>query len=95
MIREADIDGDGHINYEEFVRMMMARWFPINLNCWYSDLASYILLLYIQFYFLDPLTPDLKKAIFETYSNHKINWVKIENKIRFLNFIIYLKQSFY
>lgn len=27
MIREADIDGDGHINYEEFVRMMMARWF--------------------------------------------------------------------
>lgn len=28
MIREADIDGDGHINYEEFVRMMMARWFP-------------------------------------------------------------------
>jgi calmodulin len=26
MIREADIDGDGHINYEEFVRMMMAKW---------------------------------------------------------------------
>jgi len=25
MIREADIDGDGHINYEEFVRMMMAH----------------------------------------------------------------------
>lgn len=25
MIREADIDGDGHINYEQFVRMMMAR----------------------------------------------------------------------
>ena len=25
MIREADIDGDGHINYEEFVRMMMAK----------------------------------------------------------------------
>ena len=24
MIREADIDGEGHINYEEFVRMMMA-----------------------------------------------------------------------
>lgn len=23
MIREADIDGDGHINYEEFVRVMM------------------------------------------------------------------------
>ena len=27
MIREADIDEDGVINYEEFVRMMMARYF--------------------------------------------------------------------
>ncbi len=27
MIKEADIDGDGHINYQEFVAMMMAkRW---------------------------------------------------------------------
>lgn len=25
MIKEADLDGDGHINYEEFVRMMMAK----------------------------------------------------------------------
>jgi len=25
MIHEADVDGDGCINYEEFVRMMMAR----------------------------------------------------------------------
>ena len=25
MIREADIDGDGQINYEEFVRMMMSK----------------------------------------------------------------------
>lgn len=25
MIREADIDGDGQINYEEFVKIMMAR----------------------------------------------------------------------
>lgn len=25
MIKEADLDGDGHINYEEFVRMMMAH----------------------------------------------------------------------
>ena len=24
MIREAEIDGDGQINYEEFVKMMMA-----------------------------------------------------------------------
>lgn len=32
MIREADIDGDGHINYEEFVRMMMARWFDLSIK---------------------------------------------------------------
>merc|ERR1719343_1696454 len=25
MIREADIDGDGQINYDEFVKMMMAK----------------------------------------------------------------------
>ena len=35
MIREADIDGDGHINYEEFVRMMMAKWSDYE----YSDVA--------------------------------------------------------
>merc|ERR1719375_927852 len=26
MIREADVDGDGQINYDEFVKMMMAKW---------------------------------------------------------------------
>jgi calmodulin len=26
MIREADIDGDGQVNYEEFVTMMMSKW---------------------------------------------------------------------
>ncbi|KAG6414006.1 hypothetical protein SASPL_126722 [Salvia splendens] len=26
MIREADVDGDGQINYEEFVKVMMANW---------------------------------------------------------------------
>ena len=25
MIREADVDGDGQINYEEFVKMMMSN----------------------------------------------------------------------
>ena len=25
MIKEADLDGDGQINYEEFVRMMMSK----------------------------------------------------------------------
>lgn len=26
MVREADLDGDGLISYEEFTRMMMAKW---------------------------------------------------------------------
>lgn len=26
MIREADLDGDGLVSYEEFVRMMMIFW---------------------------------------------------------------------
>ena len=25
MIREADVDGDGRINYDEFVKVMMAK----------------------------------------------------------------------
>jgi hypothetical protein len=29
MIREADIDGDGQVNYEEFVTMMTSKWFLI------------------------------------------------------------------
>lgn len=26
MVREADLDGDGLVSYEEFVRMMMLSW---------------------------------------------------------------------
>lgn len=26
MIREADVDGDGQINYDEFVKVTMAKW---------------------------------------------------------------------
>lgn len=54
MIRETDIDGDGHINYEEFVRMMMARWFAFNAKRWYSDLA------FIYFYLFHISFNDLK-----------------------------------
>lgn len=27
MIKEADLDGDGLVNYEEFVKMMLAVWY--------------------------------------------------------------------
>jgi len=32
MIREADVDGDGQINYEEFVKVMMAKWGLLTQN---------------------------------------------------------------
>lgn len=28
MIREADLDGDGRVSYEEFVKFMMLNWSP-------------------------------------------------------------------
>ena len=35
MVREADVDGDGHINYEEFVRMLLrADGVPLDPRCW-------------------------------------------------------------
>ena len=32
MVRDADFDGDGKINYDDFVKMMM-NWSVITLNC--------------------------------------------------------------
>lgn len=40
MIREADIDGDGQVNYEEFVTMMMSKWKDLNSACACAPLSS-------------------------------------------------------
>jgi hypothetical protein len=41
MVREADVDGDGQINYDEFVKVMMAKWGTTPFE--------------ITFYFLSPI----------------------------------------
>jgi len=41
MIREADIDGDGQVNYEEFVTMMTSKWFSFeSSDCFCEDLTT-------------------------------------------------------
>lgn len=40
MIREADLDGDGQVNYEEFVRIMLAAW--ANIYLWYDSVYKMI-----------------------------------------------------
>jgi len=42
MIREADVDGDGQINYEEFVKVGVSR--VHNLNCRIDGFASQMML---------------------------------------------------
>lgn len=57
MIREADLDGDGHINYEEFVRMMMAKWLFYNISLIFAifKFLSYIHWLFKLFYIFENL----------------------------------------
>jgi hypothetical protein len=44
MIREADIDGDGQVNYEEFVTMMTSKWFYETICCVRGQLLNAFLL---------------------------------------------------
>lgn len=44
MIREADLDGDGLVSYEEFARIMMAAW---------TDLTRYIDIHLIEIIFVE------------------------------------------
>ena len=71
MIREADVDGDGHINYEEFVRMMMAKWgiiFSLSLslvdNNRSENLNSFVSFLFLFLLFLLCLKIYIKKVCF-------------------------------
>ena len=41
MIDEADVDGDGQINYEEFYNMMSNPWFIIMISIYLSKYYSY------------------------------------------------------
>jgi len=41
MIREADVDGDGQINYDEFVDMMMVRFCFLTQDCAQTTRASF------------------------------------------------------
>jgi len=60
MIREADIDGDGHINYEEFVRMMVSKWFNKIIylykerKIWFYKFFMFIYFIFFIYLFLAP-----------------------------------------
>lgn len=43
MIREADVDGDGQINYEEFVKMMVS--YDALLWIWHDEKAMILMIL--------------------------------------------------
>ena len=60
MIREADIDGDGQVNYEEFVTMMTSKQ---NFN-WYVDKITTVpFLIHRKFRQSKPIVPNF--AFFE------------------------------
>lgn len=41
MIKDADVDGDDGINYEEFVRIILTRWFIFLASINFINFTSY------------------------------------------------------
>jgi len=52
MIREADVDGDGQINYDEFVKVMMAKWELINSTYLNSVILNLMIIEDFMFFIL-------------------------------------------
>jgi len=52
MIREADVDGDGQINYDEFVKVMMAKWELINSTYLNSVILNLVTIEDFMFFFI-------------------------------------------
>lgn len=97
MIREADIDGDGHINYEEFVRMMMARWFLMHITMIFRLAFIYFNFFYdiLCFWYLShSFLIEIKLNKFQfLWSVLVFFWINKSRMRYFLNFIINLKHS--
>ena len=53
MINEADKDGDGVLNYEEFVKMLTTDWNvcePSNIQLWKTREVIHVLMLFSKYY---------------------------------------------